>query len=428
MRLLALEHGADIVYSEELIDWKLMKCSRIVNSVLNTIDFVDSDSSSVVFRTCDKEKGKVVLQIGTSDAERALKTARLVEKDVAAIDINMGCPKEFSVKGGMGVALAENIDNAKKILTTLVNSLSIPVTCKIRIRRTTEETIEHVKQLASTGIKAIGIHGRTRDERPQHPPHPNVVKAVAEAVDIPVICNGGSREIDRYSDIFKFKEQCGASSIMIARAAMWNVTIFRPTGQLPLMDVIQQYLKAAVDWDTSAANAKYCVQNMLREQQESELGRQFLEAQTMEQICDVFDLKDYCKAKQDEYKKKEILMRREALENEPNSKRMKLDDGTIEENIAFIRSNFLKDVDLPKSVLHTHTKKKLRTVPNYTTEQQGQLFRAFLSLGSKKYSSSFWEKNKRNAEQGAAIVCLLHLGLLARDDLIENGSLSLYEV
>jgi tRNA-dihydrouridine synthase 2 len=125
---------------------------------------------------------------------------------------------------------------------------------------------------------------------------------------------------------------------------------------------------------------------------------------------------------------KEVQLRREELESEPNAKRMKLDDGTIEAKIAFIRSNFLKDVDLPKSILHTHTKKKLRTVPSYRTERDGQVFRAFLTLHNKTYSSSFWEKNKKNAEQGAALVCLLHLGMIKREDLIENGSLSLYEV
>lgn len=51
----------------------------------------------------------------------------------------------------MGVALAANIENAKKILSLLVTSLSIPVTCKIRIRKTIEETISHVKELESTG-------------------------------------------------------------------------------------------------------------------------------------------------------------------------------------------------------------------------------------------------------------------------------------
>lgn len=358
----------------------------------------------------------------------------------------------------MGVALAANIENAKKILTLLVNSLSIPVTCKIRIRKTTEETISHVKELQSTGennkrnlsnpiqhftssgIKAIAIHGRTRDERPQHKPHPGkvalllltillkplplleVIKAVAESIDIPVICNGGSKEIEKYSDIFQYKKLCGASSIMIARAAEWNASIFRPKGLLPMMDIIKRYLTVAVDYDAYPANVKYCIQNILRDQQESELGKQFLDAQTLEQICTVFDMRDYFKLKQAEFKKKGLLMRRDVVPGGPDAKRIKLYDNLRQDKIAFIRSNYAKDVDLPKSILHAYTKKKLRNVPVYETEQNERLFRSILSLHGEKYSSTFWEKNKKNAEQGAAIVCLLHLGLIDKEALIENGS------
>ncbi|CRL01559.1 CLUMA_CG014269, isoform A [Clunio marinus] len=402
MRLLALEYGADLVYTEELIDWKLMKCKRKVNHIINTIDFVDPVDNNVVFRTCDKEKEKVILQIGTASADRALETAKLVENDVAGIDINMGCPKEFSVKGGMGVALDANVENAKKILETLVSSLSIPVTCKIRIRKSTEETVQHVKELAATGIKAIAIHARNKDERPQHRPHPEVVKEVAEAVDIPVICNGGSKEIEKFSDILQFKKLCGVSSVMIARAAEWNVSIFRPKGMLPLMEVIRKYLAIAIDYDSHPANVKYCIQNMLRELQESEMGKRFLDAQTMEQIAEVFDMKDYCKQKQQEFYEKRLSLSRDIVREtseEPLPKRIKVDNGKIEENIAFIRANYVKDIDLPKSILHAHTKKKLRTVPSYETEQKDRYFRATLSLGNKKYSSTFWEKNKKNAEQ-----------------------------
>lgn len=257
------------------------------------------------------------------------------------------------------------------------------------------------------------------------------MKAVAEAIDIPVICNGGSKEIDKYSDIFKFKKLCGASSIMLARACEWNMSILRPNGMLPLMDVIKRYLTLAVDYEAHPSNAKYCVQNMLRELQESEMGRKFLDAQTLEQICDVFEMKDYCKQKQIEFQQKALMLRREKNANgndEPLAKRIKVDDGTIEENIAFIRSNFLKDVDLPKSCLHAHTKRKLRTVPLYTTQQNDRLFRATLTLGNKKYSSTVWEKNKKNAENGAALVCLLHLDLIKREELIENGSLNMFEI
>lgn len=106
---------------------------------------------------------------------------------MAAIDINMGCPKEFSIKGGMGVALLQDPNKACAILKTLVDNLSIPVTCKIRIFETAEKTLEVVKKLESTGIRAIAIHGRTRDERPQHAVHADIIRYVAERISIPVI-------------------------------------------------------------------------------------------------------------------------------------------------------------------------------------------------------------------------------------------------
>lgn len=99
MRLLALDYGADIVYSEELIDWKLLRSVRRINGnhckklyfkqfnylfllsfidVLGTIDYLDKTDGTVVFRTCAKEKSKVVLQLGTCDPDRALKVGKLV--------------------------------------------------------------------------------------------------------------------------------------------------------------------------------------------------------------------------------------------------------------------------------------------------------------------------------------------------------------
>lgn len=284
MRLLALSYGADIVYTEELIDWKLLKTTRRINSVLGTIDFVDETDGTIVFRTCDAEKAQVVLQIGTCSAERALKVAKMVENDVAGIDINMGCPKEFSVKGGMGVALLCNPENAKNILRTLVNNLSIPVTCKIRIFPDVERTINLVKEFEECGISALTVHGRYRHERPQHPVHSDIIKKVAESLKIPVIANGGSKEIEKHEHIHRFREQCGASSVMIARAAQWNPSIFTNANLQPLDDVIEKFLKISIDFDNSPSNTKYCIQMMLRELQETPRGKQFLECQTLEEI------------------------------------------------------------------------------------------------------------------------------------------------
>lgn len=71
---------------------------------------------------------------------------------------------------------------------------------------------------------------------------------------------------------------------MLARAAEWNCSIFKKSGKLPIETVIREYLKYAIDYDNTPANSKYCIQNILKELQETPLGKKFLESHTMEQI------------------------------------------------------------------------------------------------------------------------------------------------
>lgn len=133
---------------------------------------------------------------------------------------------------------------------------------------------------------------------------------------------------------------------------------------------------------------------------------------------------DYCRNKQLEYQERGILGRREITPDMFNPKRKKLkvdDDNIIKNHCAFVRASYTSDPDLPKSKLILHCNKhKLK--PTYETIQEDKLFRSILTLDGKKYSSTFWEKNKKFAEQGAAIVCLLSLGLVDYDTLIKEGS------
>ncbi|GJQ66949.1 hypothetical protein Trydic_g7963 [Trypoxylus dichotomus] len=423
MRLLALDYGADIVYTEELIDWKFLKTVRRENDVLGTIDFIDKTDGTVVFRTCPQEKDRVVVQLGTCDANRALKVAKLLEKDIAGIDINMGCPKEFSLKGGMGAALLVNPNKAKEILSTLVHNLKIPVTCKIRVFDSIEDTLQLVQQLVSTGIAAIAVHGRTKQERPQHANRNYIIKAIGQNTNIPVIANGGSKEIEQYSDIETFRKDCGVSSVMLARTAQANCSIFRPEGLKDLDDVIIDYLKYAVDYDNSPNNTKYCVQNMLKELQETPRGKKFLECQTLEQICEIWNLRQYCKEKHLEYNGKGIVSRRQVSPNMfcPASKKLKMEN-TVEMSYAFIRASYPTDPDLPKSKLISWCNKNKVEKPRYEIINEDKLFRAIVYLDGKKYSSTYWEKNKKFAEQGAALVCIWSLGLIDTQTLIDTGS------
>jgi tRNA-dihydrouridine synthase 2 len=96
-RALALKYGADYVFGEEIIDKRIIKSTRRLNSELGTIDFVIEEENVIIFRTTNEERQKLVFQMGTASAELALQAARVVENDVAGIDINMGCPKVKSL-------------------------------------------------------------------------------------------------------------------------------------------------------------------------------------------------------------------------------------------------------------------------------------------------------------------------------------------
>lgn len=131
MRIVALEYGADIVYSEELIALKLMKCNRVEKSDLGIVEFMDKEN--VVYRTRSSDKDCNIVQIGAADSVTALSAASVVARDVAGIDLNCGCPLHFSTQGAMGAALLKKPDVVADIISTLSRNLSVPVSLKVRL-------------------------------------------------------------------------------------------------------------------------------------------------------------------------------------------------------------------------------------------------------------------------------------------------------
>lgn len=390
----------------------MLQCKRVVNEVLQTVDYV-SPTERIVFQTCEREKGCVVFQMGTADAKRALAVAKLVENDVAAIDVNMGCPKEYSTKGGMGAALLSSPEKIEEVLKTLVNGISKPVTCKIRILPTVEETVSLVKMIEKTGVAAIAVHGRKKEERPQHPVHCDFIKAIAEAVSIPVIANGGSQEIIReFVDIEAFKSLTAASSVMLARAAMWNPSIFRREGILSINDVIHDYIRHAVHYDNHYTNTKYCLCQMLRDQLESSLGKKLHAAQSTKEICEIFGMTTF-------YESFTLSQeaRRESL-NIINQGTLEFDDKNEEIvdatqlPVKFEKKDYLPQIT-PKMVLLEWCRKEKLPQPVYQTVQRSldRFFHSVVTVNEKKYCSFLWDKSKKLAEQAAAIVCLRTLGL-----------------
>lgn len=113
-------------------------------------------------------------------------------------------------------------------------------------------------------------------------------------------------------------------------------------------------------------------------------------------------------------------------DDEPEAKKQKtetLDADVVQMNVAFFRSHYPDVLSLPKSVLHSYATRNRRGLPVYETQQVDRLFRTVVSFDRKRYASSYWEKNKKFAEQGAALVCSLHLGLVDEAVVIKNGGI-----
>ncbi|PKA49205.1 tRNA-dihydrouridine(47) synthase [NAD(P)(+)]-like [Apostasia shenzhenica] len=259
-RLLAAEYGADITYGEEIIDRKMLKCERRMNEYLGTTDFVERGTDNVVFRTCNEERDHVVFQMGTSDAVRALAAAQLICKDVAAIDINMGCPKSFSISGGMGAALLSKPELVHDILTTLRRNLDSAVTCKIRLLSSSKDTVELAQQIEMTGVSALAVHGRRIKDRPRDPAKWSEIADVVSALSIPVIANG---DVFNYEDFERIKHATGATSVMVARGALWNASVFCAKGKSPWEDVKKEYIRKCILWDNDVKSTKQTLKEMI---------------------------------------------------------------------------------------------------------------------------------------------------------------------
>ncbi|XP_009149715.2 tRNA-dihydrouridine(20) synthase [NAD(P)+]-like isoform X1 [Brassica rapa] len=291
-RMLAAEYGADITYGEEIIDHKLVKCQRRINVASGTTEFVEKGTENVVFSTCDEERERVVFQMGTSDAVRALKAAEIVCNDVAAVDINMGCPKAFSIQGGMGAALLTKPELIHDILATLKRNLDVPVTCKIRLLKSPADTVELARRIEKLGVPALAVHGRKVADRPRDPAKWDEIADVVAALSIPVIANG---DVLEYDDFSRIKTATGAASVMVARGAMWNASVFSPKGKSHWEDVKKKYIRKSILWNNDVKSTKYTIKEMIAHHSCLELaeGKSLNKADTLADIAKLYELEDY---------------------------------------------------------------------------------------------------------------------------------------
>jgi len=152
-----------------------------------------------------------------------MKKAAVMVQDLGFdyIDINMGCTVRRVASRGEGVSLMKQEARACEIVSVVASSVSLPVTCKMRLGTTRQHVnvLSLSKKLVDAGAVAITIHGRTGEKKFGVPVDFMVVKEVSEQLSVPVIANGG---IYTGADAVKVLQTTGAAAVMPGRALIGN--------------------------------------------------------------------------------------------------------------------------------------------------------------------------------------------------------------
>lgn len=209
-RKIAKKQGVGLVYTEMVSSKAIFHNDEKTKKLLNI----------------EGEKRPIAVQIFGSDVESMVYAAKYVESIVDIIDINMGCPAPKVVKNGDGSKLLLNLDLAEEIVKAVVNAVKKPVTVKIRKGWNNQNivAVEAAKRFERAGVKAITVHGRTREEYYSGICDLDIIKQVKEAVSIPVIGNGDIKDL---KSAIKMFEYTGVDGIMIGRASLGNPWIFK---------------------------------------------------------------------------------------------------------------------------------------------------------------------------------------------------------
>jgi tRNA-dihydrouridine synthase B len=194
----------------------------------------------------DDEPAPISVQIAGTDPHTLAEAARYnVDHGAQIIDINMGCPAKKVCNVWAGSALMRDEALVARIVSAVVAAVEVPVTLKIRTgwdaTHRNALSIAHIAQ--DSGIAALAVHGRTRDQQYSGQAEHDTVAAIKAALAIPVFANGDIDSPERAAEVLR---TTGCDALLIGRAAQGRPWIFREiahylkTGErLPPPDLVE---------------------------------------------------------------------------------------------------------------------------------------------------------------------------------------------
>jgi nifR3 family TIM-barrel protein len=163
--------------------------------------------------------GPHVVQLAGCETYWMAEGARIAEAAGAdIIDINMGCPARHVTGGQSGSALMRDLDHAVRLIEATVGAVKVPVTLKMRLGwdERSLNAPELAKRAEAAGVQMISVHGRTRCQFYKGQADWQAVRAVREAIRIPLVVNG---DITTFEEAVSAIEASGADAVMIGRGA-----------------------------------------------------------------------------------------------------------------------------------------------------------------------------------------------------------------
>lgn len=207
-RTIIKEMGAGLIFAEMVSDKAIM---------------YDNQATIELLQMRESERPIAQQIFGSDEASFVIAAKKIVElmhPDI--LDINMGCPvPKIALKSQAGASLLKDPDKIERIVSSVVKSVDIPVTVKIRAGwdSSSINCVEVAKRIESAGASAITLHARTRAQGYSGHADWSLIKKVKEAVNIPVIGNG---DVLSCYDAKRMLDETKCDAVMIGRGVLGN--------------------------------------------------------------------------------------------------------------------------------------------------------------------------------------------------------------
>ena len=231
---------------------KEQNCGMLYTEMINGKALCYDDENTKKMLKIEDEEHPVAVQIFGSDPEFMGRAAEIMNAYPNEIlDINMGCPAPKVVKNGDGSALMRNPKLAEEVLKSVVKNSTKPVTLKIRKGwdDNSVNAVEMAKIAEASGISALAIHGRTREQYYSGKADWDIITEIKNAINRPVIGNG---DVFTVEDARNMLDKTGCDAIMIGRGAQGNPWIFKrinhymETGEILPEPTLEEKINTAV--------------------------------------------------------------------------------------------------------------------------------------------------------------------------------------